>query len=212
MILIVIGSSGAGKSSILKQIDLERKTTTTTRDIRLEDGEVEGIDYYYISKEKFNQLKEKNGFIETDEFGGEQYGTEVSILENIDTTDISIILTPEGAKSLQTYCKENNIISKTVLLTLPKEKIKERLLKRGDRPEKIKKRLKAEVENPIADKAHILKEKGELIIDLEIPTEKYSMNEVIKQINILIKPYIKEKKTIKKPKKGQKKQKNNFNK
>lgn len=56
-LFIISGPSGAGEDSIIKglaeRMNISKAITTTTREKR--NGEVEGIDYYYITKEKFKK-------------------------------------------------------------------------------------------------------------------------------------------------------------
>jgi guanylate kinase len=189
MLLIIIGSSGSGKNTLAKELEklYKREITTTTRKIRIADGEKEGIDYNYITKDEFLSILNNNGFIETDEVSDEYYGTEKEILKNIEEVNKLIILTASGASKLQKYCKKNKIEHLVFLLKLPKAKIKERLILRGDTPENIKKRLK---KDNIVEKAEELEEKKELKINFKIDTSYMK----IKDVKELILKYIKKSK------------------
>ncbi len=77
-ILIISGPSGSGKSTLCKKM-FEKVSnsffsiSTTTRQMR--DGEKDGIDYYFVSKDEFlNGIKE-NKFLEWAEVHGNYYGT-----------------------------------------------------------------------------------------------------------------------------------------
>ena len=77
-LLVISGPSGCGKSSLLNEIlkyddSIYFSISTTTREIR--DGEKEGIDYYYVSKQEFkNDIKEDN-FLEWANVHDNYYGT-----------------------------------------------------------------------------------------------------------------------------------------
>ena len=77
-ILILSGPSGCGKSSLLKELYKEIKDyyfsiSTTTREIRA--GEKHGVDYYFVSKEDFEQDIKNNNFLEYALVHGNYYGT-----------------------------------------------------------------------------------------------------------------------------------------
>ena len=77
-ILVLSGPSGAGKSSLIKKIENEIgayyfSISTTTRQMR--EGEEEGVHYYYVSKEQFENDIEEENFLEYARVHGNYYGT-----------------------------------------------------------------------------------------------------------------------------------------
>ena len=79
-ILVLSGPSGAGKSSLIKKIEEEIgayyfSISTTTRPIR--EGETEGVDYYFVSKEHFENDIEEENFLEYARVHGNYYGTSI---------------------------------------------------------------------------------------------------------------------------------------
>ena len=77
-ILVLSGPSGAGKSTLLKEViddigDCYFSISTTTRLPR--DGEVDGVDYYFVSKEEFQADIEEEMFLEYANVHGNYYGT-----------------------------------------------------------------------------------------------------------------------------------------
>ena len=76
MTIILLGESGCGKSSVANELcknyNYEKIVTYTTRLPR--EGEVNGKDYFFISNEEFNNLKEQGCFLETATYNNWQYG------------------------------------------------------------------------------------------------------------------------------------------
>ncbi len=77
-IYIVSGPSGVGKGTVVKQAAAENEKivlsiSATTR--RPRDGETDGIEYYFLTKEKFSQMIDENGFLEHAVYCDNFYGT-----------------------------------------------------------------------------------------------------------------------------------------
>ena len=76
--LVLAGPSGAGKDTLRKKI-LERRNdiffnvSYTTREKR--DDEIEGIDYHFVTKEKFQEMVDNNEFLEHVNYSTGRYGT-----------------------------------------------------------------------------------------------------------------------------------------
>lgn len=107
-LLVVSAPSGCGKTTILKQVmakisGLQFSVSHTTRQPR--KGEMDGIDYHFVSKEQFIALRdqEPSGFLEWAEVHGNFYGTsrqevEASLTEGKDVIlDIDI----QGAEQVR---------------------------------------------------------------------------------------------------------------
>lgn len=79
-ILVLSGPSGAGKSTLLKKViddmgECYFSISTTTRKIR--KGEVQGVDYHYVSKEEFQKDIDDDMFLEYANVHGNYYGTSI---------------------------------------------------------------------------------------------------------------------------------------
>ena len=77
-IIILSGPSGVGKSTLIKAIrqelpDLRFSVSCTTRPPRV--GEVNDVDYHFLTKEEFIRRRENNEFVETAEVFANYYGT-----------------------------------------------------------------------------------------------------------------------------------------
>ncbi len=77
MLVVISGPSGSGKTTIvralLKRLPVAKSVSATTRP-RLE-GEVNGKDYFFLSRAKFQERIAQDGFLEHAEYAGELYGT-----------------------------------------------------------------------------------------------------------------------------------------
>ena len=68
-LFVISGASGVGKSTVLAKVmeqrgDLKFSVSATTRAPR--PGEQDGVSYYFVSKEKFLDMIEKDEFVEYD--------------------------------------------------------------------------------------------------------------------------------------------------
>ena len=85
-LLVLSAPSGGGKSSIARNLlqgrdDLGYSVSATTRPIR--EGEREGTDYYFLSREEFVRRRDAGEFLEWATYGGHLYGTLRSEIERI---------------------------------------------------------------------------------------------------------------------------------
>ncbi len=144
LLISVSGPSGTGKGSVLaklKELDpsFGSSISVTTREPR--EGEKDGVDYYFKSKEEFTKMVEEGEIIEYDEFVGNFYGTPTIALQEMSEggTDVLLDLTIAGSLAL----KENFEQSVTIFLLAPSyEELENRLRGRGtDTDESIEARL-----------------------------------------------------------------------
>lgn len=146
LLIIISGPSGAGKGTICKSF-LERNknvalsVSATTRAPR--SGEVEGINYYFISKEKFKEKIEHNDFLEYAEVYDNFYGTPKSNVEEIleSGKDVILEIDIQGALKVKENTEEGVFI---FILPPSMEELKQRIIKRGsETPESLMKRFKS---------------------------------------------------------------------
>ena len=145
--LIIISSpSGAGKTTIcnhlLKKIkNIEISISCTTRPQR--KAEINGQDYFFLSKNEFIKLKKKKYFIETAKVFDYYYGSPFKNIEKAFNKNKHILfdIDWQGAKKLRKNFNKSNIID-FFILPPNKEELKKRLKKRGrDNNIEIRKRL-----------------------------------------------------------------------
>lgn len=145
-LFIISGSSGVGKGTVIKEFlknadNIYLSVSTTTRNPR--DGEVHGVNYFYVNKDDFKKAVENGDFLEWAEFGGNCYGTSRSAVEKTLKEGKNVLLEIEvqGAKQV----KEKMPEAVTIFILPPSiEEIEKRLRGRGTETEEaIAKRLKA---------------------------------------------------------------------
>ena len=145
LMLVLSSPSGAGKTSICKKvISLDKKISLsvsyTTRPKR--KSEKDGKDYFFVSKEKFEDLKKKNFFIEFANVFDHWYGTPKNFIENNlnNGEDVIFDIDWQGAQKLSDFSK-NDVVSVFILPPSNKE-LHERLKKRAeDSAETVSKRM-----------------------------------------------------------------------
>ena len=135
-LFVISGASGVGKSTVLAQVmaarkDLRFSVSATTRDIR--DGEVDGESYYFVSKDKFLDMIEKNAFLEYDAHMDNYYGTPKSQLEDkLQYGSVILDIEPNGAFNVRKE-KEDAVL---IFIAPPSlEELERRLRGRGDTSE-----------------------------------------------------------------------------
>ncbi len=105
-LIVVSGPSGAGKSTLIKASlqavpELAYSVSATTRKPR--PGEVDGMDYIFLSRRKFERWIEEGRFLEWAEYSGNLYGTPEQKVEEFLDEGKSVILELElqGARQVQ---------------------------------------------------------------------------------------------------------------
>lgn len=142
----IAAASGSGKTSLVKALTdsmsrVQVSISHTTRPPR--EGEIEGVHYFFVSKEKFLDMIEANEFLEHAEVFGHYYGTCKSWVERTLEEGIDVILEIDWQGSAQ--IREQFPHSTSIFILPPSIHIlKERLLNRQqDSLEIIEKRLAA---------------------------------------------------------------------
>ena len=144
-LIIFSAPSGAGKSSLIKKLielsesTIELSVSATTREPR--DGEVHGVDYFFISEQEFLKLEKQDAFLESANVHGFHYATLKSFVDEKTSSGISVILDidVQGFKQIKQTSQDNISI---FILPPSLEELEQRLFNRGsESAESIKKRL-----------------------------------------------------------------------
>ena len=142
-LFVISGASGVGKSTVLQKVMEKRKdlvfsVSATTRAPR--PGEVDGVDYYFISVPQFKKMIDMGEFLEYDAHHSTYYGTPCNQLaEKLERGNVVLDIEPNGAFNVRKACPEATLI---FIMPPSWEILEQRLCGRGDTsPEQIKIRL-----------------------------------------------------------------------
>lgn len=136
-IVVITAPSAAGKTTLIKKY-LEKHPQTlfsvsyTTREKR--NGEIEGKDYYFVDKEKFEEMINEGKFLEWANVHEHYYGTSFEEIEKAKNKKDTLILDLDIQGAL--FLKENGIKAKYIFIEpMSIENLKERLKSRGTESE-----------------------------------------------------------------------------
>jgi len=157
LLVIISGPSGVGKGTIRKALfeipdnNFCYSVSMTTRKPR--QGEVDGLDYFFVSNEEFERRIKENGFLEYAEFVNAYYGTPIDYIEEQmeDGKEVIVEIEVQGALQVKERMPEAVFI---FIVPPSRQALIDRLVHRGtDTDEIIKKRIeKAEREYSLAYK------------------------------------------------------------
>ena len=146
LLIILSSPSGVGKTTLTKKIQQKYSSfkisvSHTTRPPR--SNEVDGVDYFFISKDKFKKFIKENKFYEYAKIFENYYGTlKKNVDEMLKKSDLIFDIDWQGTKQLSKF-KNLNLI-KIYLTTENKKELKNRLIKRDQNsPDEIEKRFNA---------------------------------------------------------------------
>lgn len=149
ILIVMSGFSGAGKGTIVKEMlsrykdEYNLSISATTRQPRT--GEVDGKDYFFLTKEKFESMIEQDGFVEWAEYVGNYYGTPKEYVDKMLEDGKKVILEIEMQGALKVRQRFKDAV---LLFITPPDylTLKERLIGRGTEDmETVQNRLKRAV-------------------------------------------------------------------
>ena len=111
---VISGASGVGKTSVLKQVmkvrdDLQFSVSATSRPPR--PGEVDGVNYYFVSREAFRDMIDRGEFVEYDYHMENYYGTLKSeVLKKTENGNMILDVEPNGALAIREIYPEATLI------------------------------------------------------------------------------------------------------
>lgn len=133
LLIVVSGPSGAGKDSVCNLVasynpNLWISVSCTSRDIR--KGEVEGVNYFYLTKDEFEEKIKNNDFLEYATYNNSYYGTPLyKIKEKLNEgKDVVLVIEVQGALKVKKLYPNAIFI---FILPPSMEELRNRLIKRG---------------------------------------------------------------------------------
>lgn len=133
-LIVIVAPSGTGKSTMIKRLkqdfpSIVESVSYTTRPKR--PGEVDGKSYFFVSREEFLKMKERNEFLEWAEVHGNFYGTSKKFVEDSlkEGKHLLFDLDVQGTDSLKSYFGDQ---ANVVFISPPSvEELEKRLRHRG---------------------------------------------------------------------------------
>ena len=132
LLIVVSAPSGCGKGTLLAEVlkndSFYYSVSATTRAPR--EGEVNGVNYHFTSKEDFEKLIASGGVLEYAQYCGNYYGTPRKAVEDklAEGKDVILEIEVQGAMKIKQSCPEAVFV---FILPPSVETLKERLEKRG---------------------------------------------------------------------------------
>jgi len=145
LILIISAPSGAGKTTLCRRLlerfpNIKESISYTTRYPR--PGEVDGVDYFFVSREQFKVMVAEDAFAEWAEVHGNLYGTALATVEDARKNGIDLVLDIDcqGARKLKEQIERCIYV---FILPPSMEELRNRLNGRSsDAPEVIEQRIR----------------------------------------------------------------------
>jgi len=132
-IFLITAPSGAGKTTLAQSLakrDLWKECIShTTRPMR--EGEVDGVTYYFVSREKFESLEKDNYFAEKVEYNGNLYGVSHAEIDSVLNEDKHVFIIVENDGYNQIKRKYPDSIG--IFIHMSKEDCMANMLLRGDK-------------------------------------------------------------------------------
>lgn len=180
LLIVYSGPSGVGKSTILREVlkdeslNLEFSVSMTTRLPR--EGEVDGKDYFFVSKETFKKAIEEDKFLEHARYVENYYGTPRDYVEQERNKGKNVILEIDVQGGLQVIEKCSDCIS--IFIMPPSiDELRNRLSGRGTEKE--------EVVNKRVDEAQREIKQGSVykyhVVNNEIETSIKEVSDILKK-------------------------------
>ena len=182
MCAVVTGPSGVGKNTLIEALvatipDSVRLVTTTTREPR--DGEVNGVDYYFVTRKEFLASVEKGKFLEYEENYGNLYGTSKLVLEDLLSRYKVVFvggIDTRGARSIKKALPEA-----VTIFVLPDslESLRTRLERR---------RGKDDIEKRLSQASDKISQAGDF--DHRVINKEGLLHEAIKEVRVLLETHL----------------------
>ncbi|MCX7975413.1 MAG: guanylate kinase [Candidatus Aminicenantes bacterium] len=135
MLIVITGPSGAGKTTLIRRLlekhpELKFSVSHTTRPPR--PGEIDGVDYHFVSEAEFTRLLKKGFFVEWAVVHGFHYGTSKNEFKKSRFSDLILDIDVQGAKQIRNM--NQKVKEALFIFILPPSRacLEKRLMARGD--------------------------------------------------------------------------------
>lgn len=140
LLIVISGPSGVGKGTVIKEfiddpkLNLSYSVSMTTREKR--EGEVDGVNYYFVTKEEFQKAIENGELLEWAEFVGNFYGTPLKAVNKLREEGKNVILEieVEGCRQVREKCPDALSI---YIIPPSMEELERRIRGRKTEPEEV---------------------------------------------------------------------------
>jgi len=153
LFIVVSAPSGAGKSSLCQRLltawpEIKFSVSCTSREPR--PNEINGKDYYFISRDEFKRRIDQNEFVEWIENYGDLYGTSIKAMEDFfeKGQDLLLDIEPRGAKKIKQKFKKGIYV---FVLPPSRTELLKRLEKRGHETDEAIKARFAQAESELKE-------------------------------------------------------------
>ena len=134
--IVLSGASASGKTEVAKLLaskyGIVKVITTTTRNMRVH--ETNGVDYFFVSNERFLEMIKEDKFVEWTEYNGNFYGSTKDQIQD----NKCVVIDPVGLKAYS-QLKGRNVV--TFFLESEEDTRYKRMLQRGDSVESASRRI-----------------------------------------------------------------------
>jgi guanylate kinase len=153
LMLVVSSPSGAGKSTLARRLlesdpVISMSVSVTTRPKRA--NEVEGKDYFFVSREIFEEMAREGAFLEHATVFGNRYGTPAAAVEKMlaKGRDVLFDIDWQGAQQLAQKARDDLV--RVFILPPTRDELERRLRERAEDPPDVVARRMAEANNEIS--------------------------------------------------------------
>ncbi|MCI1283807.1 MAG: guanylate kinase [Lacticaseibacillus songhuajiangensis] len=186
MLIVLSGPSGVGKGTVRQAMlnsgyrDFQYSVSMTTRNMR--PGEVDGVDYYFRTKEQFEKEIADGGMLEYAQYVGNYYGTPLKYVNQTLDAGKDVLLEIEVNGAMQVRAKMPDAVF--IFLTPPDlGELKHRLVGRGtDDTETIKKRV-----TKATEELKMMTNYDYAVVNDEVPLAVERIEQIIKSEHLRVK-------------------------
>lgn len=165
--LVLVGKSGSGKTTIEEELiqkhGFKRAISHTTRPKREKD--IDGYNYFFVTKEEMEKLRQENKLAERIEYLGEVY----ALTKEQCKDDRVVVVAPDGLMQLK---EKNDLDIFSIYIDVSEDVRYKRMINRGDSIENVEKRIKNDdsIFDGIAEKE----------VDIKLCNDSNDVNAIVK--------------------------------